>query len=36
MVVVPVPLAAPKPMTLLRMVWALPFAPVVPLSVMPA
>src|SRR5215218_2019580 len=35
MVVVPVPLAAPKPMTLLRMVWALPFAPVVPTSVMP-
>src|ERR1044072_158310 len=36
MVVVPVPLAAPKPMTLLRMVWALPFAPVVPTSGMPA
>src|SRR3954470_2753021 len=36
MVVVPVPLAAPKPMTLLRMVWELPFAPVVPTSVMPA
>src|SRR5215217_4859062 len=34
MVVVPVPLAAPKPMTLLRMVWALPFTPVVPESVM--
>src|SRR4051812_8584077 len=36
MVVVPVPLAAPKPMMLLLIVWALPFAPVVPTSVMPA
>src|SRR5689334_22118510 len=36
MVVVPVPLAAPKPMTLFLIVWALPFAPVVPTSVMPA
>ncbi len=35
MVVVPVPLAAPKPMMLLRMVWALPFAPVVPTMLMP-
>src|ERR1043165_4243218 len=36
MVVVPVPLAAPKPMTLPVIVWKLPFAPVVPTSVIPA
>src|SRR6185312_11247658 len=36
MVVVPVPLAAPKPMMLFLIVCQLPFAPVVPLRVMPA
>jgi hypothetical protein len=36
MVVVPVPFAAPKPITLPRIVWKLPAPPVEPTSVMPA
>ena len=35
MVVVPVPFAAPKPITFPLIVWKLPFAPVVPDTVMP-